>query len=97
MKLTKQQVAHVARLARLGLSDGEIEKFQTQLSGILKFVNILSEVDTENIEPTAQVTGLENVVREDVVYKDPLASPDALLQQSPLPIENHQIKVKNVF
>ena len=95
MKLTKEQVEHVAQLARLGLSDKEVEKFQTQLSGILDYVEQLNEVDTEGVEPTAQVTGLTNVLREDKV--EALAKPDDLLKCSPLPIEKNQIKVKNVF
>lgn len=101
MKLTKQQVQHVATLARLGLSDAEIEKFQGQLSNILEYVEQLNEVNTEGIEPTAQVTGLLNVTREDAVLDSQggqrLAAPAELLNCSPLPRERNQIKVKNVF
>lgn len=96
MKLTKDQVKHVAALARLGLSDVETEKFQSQLSGILDYVEQLGEVDTEGVSPTAQVTGLLNVMREDVVA-DALADPQELMKCSQLPIEKGQIKVKNVF
>lgn len=95
MKLTKDQVKHVAALARLGLSDVETEKFQSQLSGILDYVEQLGKVDTEGVLPTAQVTGLLNVTREDV--PDALADPRELLGCSQLPIEKGQIKVKNVF
>lgn len=96
MKLTKQQVLHVAKLARLGLAEAEIEKFQTQLSKILDYVEQLKEVDTNGIEPTAQVTGLSNIIREDRVQKN-LADPDALLICSPLSVEERQIKVKKVL
>ncbi len=65
--LTTAEVRHVAVLAKLGLSEEDILKFQKQLSGILDFVGQLNEVDTHNITPTSQVTGLENVFREDVV------------------------------
>lgn len=58
-------VSHVAKLASLPLKKEEIEKFQKQLSSILTYITKLNELDTENIEPTPQVTGLENVVRED--------------------------------
>lgn len=95
MKLTKEQVQHIAKLARLKLSEAEVEKFQTQLSGILDYVEQLNEVNTDKVEPTAQVTGLINVKREDKV--EPLENTDALLECSPLPIEKNQIKVKNVF
>ncbi|MEK7523805.1 MAG: Asp-tRNA(Asn)/Glu-tRNA(Gln) amidotransferase subunit GatC [Patescibacteria group bacterium] len=101
MKLTKQQVEHVAMLARLGLSEAEIEKFQTQLSGILDYVELLNEVKTDGIQPTAQVTGLTNVMRADEVASPgsakSLADADALLDCSPLLKVERQIKVKSVF
>ena len=99
MKLTKEQVKHVAKLARLGLTDQEVEKFQTELSGILDYVEQLSEVNTDKVLPTAQVTGLSNVMREDEVAQgiDVLADPENLLNCSTLPKERHQIRVKNVF
>lgn len=97
MKLTKKDVQHVAALARLGLSDAEAEKFQVQLSGILEYVQQLNGVDTEGIEPTAQVTGLLNVMRDDAVKPVILADPEKLLSCSPLPVEKNQIKVKSVF
>lgn len=64
-KLSKDEVKHVAGLANLKLSPQEISKFQKQLSEILDYVEILNEVKTERIEPTSQVTGLENVFRDD--------------------------------
>lgn len=101
MKLTKDQVKHVAALARLGIEEKEVEKFQTQLSGILDYVEQLNEVNTDNIEPTAQVTGLKNIMRSDETVQPgdsaPLADPADLLGCSPLPIDKNQIKVKNVF
>ena len=97
MKLTKQQVQHVATLARIGLTPAEVTKFQTQLSGILDYVEQLNEVNTDGVEPTAQVTGLTNVTREDEVRTSALAKEEDLLKSSSLPIEDNQIKVKNVF
>lgn len=97
MKLTKDQVRHVAKLARLGLTPQEVEKFQTQLSGILDYVEQLNEVNTDGVEPTAQVTGLVNVMREDRAMPKVLAEPDELLKCSPLLKEKRQIKVKSVF
>lgn len=91
----------MAALARLGLTETEIVKFQTQLSGILDYVEQLNEVNTDNVMPTAQVTGLTNVMREDKVLRSDapgsLADPEKLLACSPLPIEKNQIKVKSVF
>lgn len=87
----------MAKLARLGLTEQEVEKLQTQLSNILDYVGQLNEVDTEGVEPTAQVTGLINVTRNDNVKTHVLAKPEKLLDCSPLPIERNQIKVKSVF
>jgi len=61
----KINVGHVAKLANLLIKKEEVEKFGPQLSSVLDYVKKLNEVDTKNIEPTSQVTGLENVTRED--------------------------------
>ena len=66
MALTRQQVEHIAELAKLGLSQEEIERFQEQLSAILDHAAVLQRLDTEAIPPTAQVIGLRNVMRADV-------------------------------
>ena len=65
--LTKKQVEHVALLARLELSESEKEKYATQLSAILEYVDALNKLDTENVPPTAHVLPLKNVFREDLV------------------------------
>jgi aspartyl-tRNA(Asn)/glutamyl-tRNA(Gln) amidotransferase subunit C len=65
MKLTREDVKHIALLARLGLTDEDIDKFQIQLSVILDNFEILKKVDTTDVEPTAQSIVLENVFRED--------------------------------
>ena len=65
MKLTKEQVNHMAKLARLGLTEKERKKFQKELSAVLDFVEKLNKVKTDKVEPTAQVTGLENISRPD--------------------------------
>jgi len=90
-KLTPAQVRHIAKLARLKIEDAEVEKFATELTSILDYVDMLQEVDTEGVEPTAQVTGLHNVFREDAVRAGG-AAPDALLETSPLPIVERQIE-----
>ncbi|MFH0837951.1 MAG: Asp-tRNA(Asn)/Glu-tRNA(Gln) amidotransferase subunit GatC [Patescibacteria group bacterium] len=95
MKLTSDEVKHIARLARLRLTDEEVAKFGEQLSGILSNARMLEEIDTSNVEPIAQITGLRNVTFADEVQPCDLA--DKLLGQSPMPIQDHMIKVKNVF
>ena len=61
----KIDVSHVAKLANVPLTQLEKKKFEKQLSEILSYVEKLKEVDTKNVEATSQVTGLENVDRED--------------------------------
>jgi aspartyl-tRNA(Asn)/glutamyl-tRNA(Gln) amidotransferase subunit C len=65
MKLTHEDVKHIALLARLGLTEEDIDRFQQQLSVILDNFEILNQVDTTDIEPTAQSIALQNVFRED--------------------------------
>ncbi|PIU03131.1 Asp-tRNA(Asn)/Glu-tRNA(Gln) amidotransferase GatCAB subunit C [Candidatus Shapirobacteria bacterium CG08_land_8_20_14_0_20_39_18] len=65
--LTEEQIKHVAKLAKLEISDAEVEKFQKQLSEVFDYFNILEEVNTSGIEPTSHVTGLTNVFRTDKV------------------------------
>ena len=78
-KLTKKDVKHVADLSNLTLTDEEIKKFTPQLDKIIEFVATLSEVDTENVEPTSQTTGLTNILREDkVTSENSLAQDEAL-------------------
>ena len=61
----KINVKHIAKLANLPLSEKEEEKFERQLSSILEYIEKLNEKDTKGIEITSQITGLENVTRED--------------------------------
>ena len=67
MNLTKEQVGHVAQLARLGLGDDELAALTGELSKILEYVDKVSELDTEAIAPTAQVGELSDVMRDDAV------------------------------
>ena len=67
MKLTPDEVRHVAALARLGLSEQEVIRMGDQLSSILEHIAVLERVDTSTILPTAQVTKLANVMRDDDV------------------------------
>lgn len=90
--LTAEQVRHIAKLARLTLSDEEVERYTSELTNILKYVEMLTEVNTEGVVPTSQVTGQTNSLRIDEVYTAPLATADGLLNTSPLPLEDHQIE-----
>ena len=65
--LSRDDVAHVAHLARLGLSEEELARLEGQLNHILDQYAVLAELDTEHIAPTAQTIELENILRDDVV------------------------------
>ncbi len=73
----KINVPHVAKLANLPLKEEEEKKFEKQLSDVLQYIEKLNEVNTDSVEPTSQVTGLENVFREDTSSSS-LAKPVAL-------------------
>jgi len=64
----KIDISHIATLANLQIKDNEKDKFTTQLSSVLEYIAKLGELDTTHVEPTSQVTGLENVLREDVSH-----------------------------
>lgn len=94
-EITKEEVAKLAKLARVGLSPEEIEALSTQMGEILDYVKQLDEIDTSSVEPTSQVTGLSNVLSTDEV-KDCDLSRDELLANAPQR-ENGYIKVKSVL
>jgi len=78
MKLSKKEVLHVAKLAKLSLSSSEISAFEKQLSDVVNYVSELGEVDTKDVEPTSQTTGLTNVFRQDGEGRDSISSENAL-------------------
>lgn len=67
MAIKKEDVKHIAKLARLKLNDKEIDYFADQLSKIIDYIGQLKEVDTSNIEPTSHVLLIQNVFRKDIV------------------------------
>ncbi|MDQ0159732.1 Asp-tRNA(Asn)/Glu-tRNA(Gln) amidotransferase subunit GatC [Alkalibacillus salilacus] len=76
-KISKDQVKHVADLARLAISEEEAEKYSEQLSAIIDFSEQLNELDTTNVEPTTHVLDMKNVMRADEP-KDWISKEDAL-------------------
>ncbi len=81
MKLSREEVEHVALLARLGLTEDEKEMFRDQLSDILDNAGILGELDTAAISPTAHVLPLRNVMRSDEV--EPSMPVESTLSNAP--------------
>ncbi|HAM88689.1 MAG: aspartyl/glutamyl-tRNA amidotransferase subunit C [Candidatus Falkowbacteria bacterium GW2011_GWC2_38_22] len=96
MELSKEQIQHIATLARLELTDEELEKYGGQLSAVLGYIEQLQEVDTDGIEPTAQVTGLENSWREDVVRVWDDGERLSAINLAP-EVDDGQVKVRRVL
>lgn len=65
MSLTIEEIKKIAKLARIELTPEEEIRYAETISGVLEYMKILNEVDTKDVEPTSQVTGLEDVVRQD--------------------------------
>ncbi|HET7054655.1 MAG TPA: Asp-tRNA(Asn)/Glu-tRNA(Gln) amidotransferase subunit GatC [Solirubrobacterales bacterium] len=83
--IEREQVLHVAKLARLRLSEPEVEKMAGELSGILAHVDRIAELDLEDVPPTSHVIELENVLRPDVPR--PSWPREAVLGQAPDPAD----------
>ena len=94
-KLTRDDVLKLAHLARIEIDESEIDRNQTELNEILKYVEQLQNVDVDDLLPTDQVTGLTNVSREDKVI-DYGYKPADLLKNVPAVVDN-QIKVKRIL
>ncbi|MBI4672690.1 MAG: Asp-tRNA(Asn)/Glu-tRNA(Gln) amidotransferase subunit GatC [Chloroflexi bacterium] len=88
MSLTREQVAHIAELAKLELSDAELERLARQLSDILEYAERLNQLDTAAIAPTASVIPNQNVMRPDIVT--PSLSRAQVLQNAPDTDANHE-------
>lgn len=94
-KLTRDDVLRLAQLARLQLTDEEVEEFTGELSEILQYVELLDGVDVNGLPPTNQVTGLVNVTREDVVEDYGYQAED--LHRNLPAKQNGHIKVKRML
>lgn len=94
-KFSAADIRKLARLCRLRLTDEEVTKYQDELSAILAYVEQLQDVDVAGLEPTSQVTGLQNVVRidEEVDYG---VTPKELLKNAPAQ-QDDMFKVKRMI
>jgi aspartyl-tRNA(Asn)/glutamyl-tRNA(Gln) amidotransferase subunit C len=81
--IDREQVEHVAKLARLKLTDDEVQRMAGELSGILEHVERIAELDLDGVEPTSHVVALENVLRPD--EPRPSWERDEMLQRAPDP------------
>ncbi len=94
MALTKEEVEHIAQLARVGVTDADVARFQQQLSVILDHFEALRALDTEGVPPTAHTLPLANVERPD--EPRPPFPPDLMLQNAPLR-EGHYLRVRKIL
>ncbi|OGH78780.1 MAG: hypothetical protein A2469_03750 [Candidatus Magasanikbacteria bacterium RIFOXYC2_FULL_40_16] len=95
-KLSKEKIEQIANLARLELSEEEKKLYAKQLSVIFDYVEVLNEVDTEGVEETCQVTGLEDVLRADEADERDEETKKKLIAQFPDRVGD-LLKVKQVF
>lgn len=93
--LTRDDVLKLARLSRLHLNDDEIGKFQKEIEAIIGYVGQLQQVDGAGLEPTYQVTGLQNIMRRDEII-DYGIRPHELLKNAPATEAGH-IKVRRML
>lgn len=95
MDVDQTTIAHLAELSNFALSEAQAESLQNDLSGIIKYISQLDELDTDGVEPTYQVFEMENVWRTDEILEQE-ANPDELLNLTQTTV-NHQIKVPKVL
>jgi aspartyl-tRNA(Asn)/glutamyl-tRNA(Gln) amidotransferase subunit C len=93
--ISRDDVLHLAQLSNLSLTESEIVGLQTDIGNILGYIQQLGGLETGGVEPTYQVTGLQNVWRDDEII-DYGISREELLQRAPLS-ENNQVKVPKVL
>lgn len=94
-KLTLEEVEHIARLSKLELTDSEKTLYQEQLSNVLEYVDQLAEVNTDGVEPLANVTGLENIYRDDEVEESGISYKD--IEKNAPKFKNGSFVVPGVF
>lgn len=94
--ISKETIEHIAKLARIELSEKEKEKFSEELSSILDYIDKLNKANTNNIEPINQVTGLNNVFRNDVGRQVNSEIRNKIIKQAPEKKGNYY-KVPKIF
>lgn len=96
MPLTSVEVQHLAQLCRIALADEEVPRYTEQLSSILSYVDQLQEVDVTGVDAVANITGLENIMRDDELRSAPPEERERILSQFPMR-EGELLKTRGVF
>ena len=94
--ISEEEVKHIAKLARLGLTQVEIKKMQKELSSILDYIKKLKKVDVSKVEPFSHPIKIENIMRKDEESKKPKAKSQRLLELAPEK-KNDYLKVKSIL
>lgn len=94
MSVSLDEVRHLAALSEINLDDNELTSLTTDIDNIVGYINQLDELDTDNVEPTFQLTGLQNVWRDDAI--EPQLPREKLLALAPA-AEDNQVKVPKVL
>jgi aspartyl-tRNA(Asn)/glutamyl-tRNA(Gln) amidotransferase subunit C len=96
-KITEKEIEHIAELARIRLTDEEKHKFTEDLGNILNFVDKLKEIDTKDVEPVSNMTGLDSVFRKDEVHGEVDSEKSKRLVEQAPDSKDDYVKVKSVF
>lgn len=96
MALSEEEVRHIALLARIGLKEEEIPRYQKDLSAVFDFFSQLEKVSTDGMEPIRHITGVVDVIREDVEREFDSVGKDGLIKNVPDTKDNF-VKVRSVF
>ncbi len=96
VELTEEEVRHVAFLARVGVTDEDVKKYQKDLSSVLAYFDELNAVNTDNVEPIGHITGMTNVFRSDNVHDVDEDTKRRIMENVPETKDGY-IKVKSIF
>lgn len=94
--ISKEEILHIATLARIGVSQADVEKYQYDLSEILDYFKKLEKLDVENVEPIGHITGMQNAFRSDQNSDFGSLGKQALMENAP-EVKEGYIKVKSVL
>jgi aspartyl-tRNA(Asn)/glutamyl-tRNA(Gln) amidotransferase subunit C len=94
--LSKEEILHIATLARIGLTDKDVENYQHDLSDILDYFKKLEEVDVEGVEPIGHITGMQNTFRTDKFADFGSIGKESIMKNAP-EVKDEYIKVKSVL
>ncbi len=95
-ELTQEEVRHVAFLARIGVKDEDVVRYQKDLSSVLAYFEELNTVDTDNVEPIGHITGMTNIFRDDQAVDASEDTKDDIMKNVP-EVQDGYIKVKSLF